>query len=149
MAFVVGAVVGLLTIPLIAQLDLEVERNKKSIVTTMKEVSGMVDFNIFLLVSIVVGMSVGFHMIYRPVYLTELEGSKTLIGNSALRLIADVEISEFHSISSGLLLSASGIGSMVVLSLIKTIIEKLGEPNTIIVTLVIFCLRSVVYYFLQ
>ena len=149
MAFVVGAVVGLLTIPLIAQLDLEVERNKKSIVTTMKEVSGMVDFNIFLLVSIVVGMSVGFHMIYRPVYLTELEGSKTLIGNSALRLIADVEISELHSISSGLLLSASGIGSMVVLSLIKTIIEKLGEPNTIIVTLVIFCLRSVVYYFLQ
>lgn len=79
-AFCVGAVVAVVVIPLISQLDLEVERNKKSIINTVKEVSAMVDFNVFIFVSLVVGMAVGFHMIYRPVYLTELHGSKTLIG---------------------------------------------------------------------
>lgn len=72
-----------MVIPLIIQLDLDVQKNKKSIVATVKEVGGMWDLNIFILVSLVVGMSLGFHMIYRPVYLTELEGSKTMIGKYA------------------------------------------------------------------
>ena len=67
-------------IPLILQLDMEIDRNKKSVINTIKEASGMIDFNIFLVVSIVIGISFGFHMMFRPVFATELGGSNTLIG---------------------------------------------------------------------
>ena len=67
-------------IPLILQLDLEIDRNKKSVTNTIKEASGMTDFNIFLVVSTVSGMGLGFHTMFRPVFATELGGSNTLIG---------------------------------------------------------------------
>lgn len=52
-------------------------------------------------------------------------------------------------LSTGVMLSVSGIGSMVFLAVMKSIIEKIGEANTVIINLVAFGIRSVVYYFLQ
>lgn len=72
-----------MVIPLILQLDMQVEKNKKCFKTTVKEVSGMIDLNIFILVSLVVGMTFGFHNAYRAVFATELQASKTLIGETA------------------------------------------------------------------
>ena len=66
---------------LISQLDIQVEKNKRSLITTLKTVTGMVDFVVLILVKIIVGISLGFHLIYRPVFATELEASKTLIGS--------------------------------------------------------------------
>ena len=80
MAFYIGAVLAVLLIPLILQLDQQVERNKRNMKETVKEVSGMIDFNVFVLVSLVNGMALGFHLVYRPVFATELQASKTLIG---------------------------------------------------------------------
>lgn len=81
-AFYAGAVFAVMVIPLIMQLDLHVERNEKSVVSTVKEISGMMDFNVFLLVSLVIGIVFGFHVAYRPVFATELQASKTLIGET-------------------------------------------------------------------
>ena len=55
-------------------------KNKRSFVTTMKNMAGMADFAVFLLVEIVAGMCYSFHSVYLPVFATELEASKTLIG---------------------------------------------------------------------
>ena len=41
----------------------------------------MVDFNVFIFVEIIMGMVYAFHMSYRPVFATELNASKSLIGS--------------------------------------------------------------------
>jgi len=82
MAFVVGALFTVISVPLIAKLDIKVKKNDKSIVATVKCIMGMLDFNIFILVELIIGMCHGFHPIYRPVFAKELNASKTLIGFS-------------------------------------------------------------------
>lgn len=80
-AFAIGVAFTVVAVPLIAQLNVEVTKNEKSIFSTLKHIVGMVDFNIFIIVEIIMGMCHGFHSIYRPVYATELQASKTLIGS--------------------------------------------------------------------
>lgn len=80
-AFVVGAVSTIIAVPLLAQLNVDVEKNDKSIVATLKYIMGMADFSVFILVEIITGMCYAFHSIYRPVFATELQASKTLIGS--------------------------------------------------------------------
>ena len=51
MAFgAVGALFTVISVPLIAKLDIEVKKNDKSIIATVKCIMGMLDFNIFILV---------------------------------------------------------------------------------------------------
>ena len=84
MAFVIGAVFTMITVPLIAQLNVEVKKNKKSILSTVKHAVVMIDFDFFVLVEIVAGMCYSFHSVYRPVFATDLHASKTLIGSITL-----------------------------------------------------------------
>ena len=55
-AFYMGAGLSLIAIPIIYQLDVEVQLNKKSLVKTARAVIGMVDVDVFMLVQIVVGI---------------------------------------------------------------------------------------------
>ena len=80
-AFYVGVVCTVIAVPIIMQLDVKVEKNKHSFFTTMKHVIKMADFNGFVLVEIIMGMMYSFHLVYRPVFATELHASKTLIGS--------------------------------------------------------------------
>ena len=90
-AFAVGAVATVIAVPLLAQLDVEVGKNKRSFVATIKYVMKMTDFTVFVLVEIVAGMCYAFHSIYRPVFATELHASKTLIGRAVFtRTIASL-----------------------------------------------------------
>ena len=70
----------MIAVPFLAQLDVDVEKNKKSIIGTLKHVITMADFTVFVFVEIITGMCYAFHTIYRPVFATELHASKTLIG---------------------------------------------------------------------
>lgn len=79
-AFIIGAVFTVIALPLLAKLDVKVKKNEKSILSTIKHIMGMLDFNVFILVELIMGMCHGFHPIYRPVFATELQASKTLIG---------------------------------------------------------------------
>ena len=88
MAFIIGAVFTLITIPLIGQLDVRVKKNEESIVSTVKQVAGMIDLDFFIVVEIIAGMCYSFHSVYRPVFATELEASKTLIGSINLFYMA-------------------------------------------------------------
>ena len=46
-------------------------------------------------------------------------------------------------------LSAYGVGTVLILACAKSIIiDKLGEPNTVIIGLVLYCIRFIGYYFL-
>ena len=57
MAFgAVGALFTVISVPLIAKLDIEVKKNDKSIIATVKCIMGMLDFNIFILVELIMGM---------------------------------------------------------------------------------------------
>ena len=63
-------------------LDVEVERNKKSLIKTAKAVVGMIDVDVFILVQVVIGFCWGFHATFVTIYvIDELEASKTLLGN--------------------------------------------------------------------
>lgn len=63
------------------QLDVKVERNKQSFVKTAKEIVKMIDVDAFLLVEVVVGVCLGWHRSFFPVYVdVELQASKTLFG---------------------------------------------------------------------
>jgi len=83
-AFYVGAVCTVIVVPIIMQLDVQVEKNKHSFFSTMKHVIKMADFNVFVLVETIMGMLYAFHVSYRPVFATELNASKTLIGLTTL-----------------------------------------------------------------
>lgn len=50
---------------------------------------------------------------------------------------------------TGVMLSASGLGNVLLLGVITLIIEKIGEANLLVVNLMLFGLRAVIYYFLQ
>jgi len=117
-----------IAVPFLAQLDVDVEKNKKSIIGTLKHVITMTDFTVFVFVEIITGMCYAFHTIYRPVFATELHASKTLIG---------------------FLLSASGIGTTLVLSIVKIVIRRLGEPNTLVISLLLYCVRFVIFFYLH
>ena len=56
-------------------------------------------------------------------------------------------ICSFHQI--GLLLTANGVGTMIVLSFVKVIIGKLGEANTLVISMLLFAVRFVIFYYLQ
>jgi len=115
--------------PLIMQLNVKVDKNPHSMGVTAKKVIKMIDLDVFILVEMVVGMLFGFHMNFRPVFIhSENIGTKTLMG---------------------MCLSAYGVGTVLILACAKsTIIDKLGEPNTIIIGLVLYCIRFIGYYFL-
>lgn len=64
------------------QLDVKVERNKKSFFKTAKEIVKMIDVDAFLLVEVVVGVCLGWHRSFFPVYFNvELQASGTLFGS--------------------------------------------------------------------
>jgi len=50
---------------------------------------------------------------------------------------------------AGIVLSINGIGTMVILSLGKIVIEKLGEAHTVIMGLLLYCVRFLIFYFIQ
>ena len=54
-----------------------------------------------------------------------------------------------YSLQTGLLLTTNGIGLMVVLSLVKVVIGKLGEANTLVISMLLFSLRFISFYYLQ
>ena len=66
---------------MISKMDIQVEKNKKSLVGTVRTIGSMIDFGVLVLVEIIVGVGLGFHLVYRPVFATELQASKTLIGS--------------------------------------------------------------------
>lgn len=80
-AFVIGAGLSLASLPLILKLEVTTEKNTNSIMTTAKKVVGMIDFDIFILVEIIIGACYGFHCDFLPVFIhSDLIGSKTMIG---------------------------------------------------------------------
>lgn len=128
-AFIIGGLITLAAIPLILKLDVVTVKNTNSLKTTAKKVVGMIDLDIFILVQIIVGMCYGFHADFLPVFIhNDLIGSKTMIG---------------------IVLSINGIGTMVILSLGKIVIQKLGEAHTVIVGLLLYCVRFLFFYFIE
>jgi len=128
-AFIIGGVLTLATILLILKLDMVTVKNTNSLMTTAKKVVGMIDLDVFIFVQIIVGMCYGFHADFLPVFIhDDLIGSKTMIG---------------------FVLSINGIGTMVILFLGKIVIQKLGEAHTVIVGLLLYSLRFLVFYFIQ
>ena len=80
-AFYIAAALSLTVQPLIYKLDVDVQKNEKSLIKTAKKVMGMVDVNAFLLVQIIVGVCWGFQRSFFIVYThSELDTSKTLYG---------------------------------------------------------------------
>jgi len=86
-AFVIGGGLSLITVPLIMKLDVTTEKNPNSMMTTVKKVIGMIDFDVFILVQIIIGICYGFHTDFLPVFIhSDLIGSKTMIGQALLFL---------------------------------------------------------------
>jgi len=81
-AFCVGAGFAVVAVTLISQLDVQVEKNRRSFTDTLKTMTSMIDFGVLVLIEMIVGISLGFHLVYRPVFATELQASKTLIGST-------------------------------------------------------------------
>ena len=54
-----------------------------------------------------------------------------------------------HFLIVGIVLSINGIGTMVILSLGKIVIQKLGEAHTVIVGLLLYCVRFLFFYFIE
>jgi len=80
-AFIIGGVITLGTIPLILKLDVVTVKSTNSLMTTARKVVGMIDLDVFILVQVIVGMCYGFHADFLPVFIhTDLIGSKTMIG---------------------------------------------------------------------
>ena len=80
MAFGVSGCCALVAVPLLRQLNVQVHKNTESMWPTAKAVSAMLDVNIFFLIQIIIGLCWGFHMFFLPVYVDELNASKTLLG---------------------------------------------------------------------
>ena len=81
--FYIGAGFAIVSIPLVFMLDVEVERNKKSLIKTAKAVMGMIDVDVFILVQVIIGFCWGFHATFVTIYvIDELGASKTLLGNA-------------------------------------------------------------------
>lgn len=79
--FYIGAGFAVVSIPLVFMLDVEVEKNKKSLIKTAKAVMGMIDVDMFILVQVVIGFCWGFHATFVTIYvIDELGASKTLLG---------------------------------------------------------------------
>ena len=80
MAFAISGFLALAVVPFISKLDIDVVKNKESMLRTARAVGRMLDVNVFFLVQMVVGLCWGFHMNFLAVYLdTELKASKTLL----------------------------------------------------------------------
>jgi len=80
-AFYVNTLTTLLAIPVVYKLDVEVTKNKQSLLKTARKVVGMVDVNVFILVQIIVGMCWSWHKSFIAVFIvTELQASKTILG---------------------------------------------------------------------
>ena len=72
----------MVSIPLVFQLDFEVERNEKSLIKTAKAVMGMIDVDVFMLVQVLIGFCWGFHAAFVTVYvIDEIGATKTLLGS--------------------------------------------------------------------
>lgn len=75
-------------LPLMYQLDVQIEKNQHTLLKTARKVIGMVDVDIFLVMEAVVGLSLNWHRSFFLVYAhTELEASKTLFGISRLIIL--------------------------------------------------------------
>ena len=85
-AFYVNTLTTLLAIPVVYKLDVEVTKNKQSLLKTARRVVGMVDVNVFILVQIIVGMCWSWHKSFIAVFIvTELQASKTILGFIVLK----------------------------------------------------------------
>ena len=58
-------------------------------------------------------------------------------------------LKKVHFLIVGIVLSINGIGTMVILSLGKIVIQKLGEAHTVIVGLLLYCVRFLFFYFIE
>lgn len=82
-AFYVATGLSLIVLPLIYNLDVQVQKNEQSIVKTARKVVGMIDVDVFLIVEVVVGICWGWQRSFFVVYThTELDASKTLLGTN-------------------------------------------------------------------
>ena len=80
-AFAIGGMAALAMIPLVRRLDVQVAKNKESMLRTVMTAGKMCDVSVFFLVEVVVGFCWGFHINFFPIYLdVELQASKTLLG---------------------------------------------------------------------
>ncbi|KAK4002760.1 major facilitator superfamily domain-containing protein 6-A [Daphnia magna] len=128
-AFYIGAGFIVILMPILYRMEVEVQMNKQSIISTAKKVVGMIDVDVFLLAEIFVGFCMGFHMTFLSVYVdAELIASKTLYGLAS---------------------SCGGISAVISLSVAKPIIDRLGEANTLVFGLALYSVRFVIFYFLQ
>ncbi|KAI9562166.1 hypothetical protein GHT06_013131 [Daphnia sinensis] len=128
-AFYIGAGFIVILMPILYRMEVEVQMNKQSIISTAKKVVGMIDVDVFLLAEIFVGSCMGFHMTFLSVYVdAELIASKTLYGLAS---------------------SCGGISAVISLSVAKPIIDRLGEANTLAFGLALYSVRFVIFYFLQ
>ena len=55
----------------------------------------------------------------------------------------------YFTLHVGLLLSANGVGTLIFPSFIKIIIGRLGKANTLVISLLLFCVRFVIFCYLQ
>ncbi|XP_059350646.1 major facilitator superfamily domain-containing protein 6-A-like [Daphnia carinata] len=128
-AFYIATGFIVILMPILYRMEVEVQMNKQSIISTAKKVVGMIDVDVFLLAEIFVGSCMGFHMAFLSVYVdVELIASKTLYGLAS---------------------SCGGISAVISLSVAKPIIDRLGEANTLAFGLALYSVRFVIFYFLQ
>ena len=155
MAFYLGAGFSVIASLIIFQLDIEIQQNKKSMLTTARAVIAMIDVDIFMLSQIVIGICWGLHMNFFSVYVgNELQGSKTLFGKFIGVYILKLYIILLKLVNNwvlyeGAALSIAGVGSVIVLLFAKTIISKFGEANSVSFALMCYSIRFIGYYFLQ
>lgn len=80
-AFYVGLGCAIAVTPIVFQMNVTVEKNKRSLLKTARAVVGMVDVDMFFLAEVVLGICWGWHMNFFSVYTdVELKTSKTLLG---------------------------------------------------------------------
>lgn len=137
---------------LIYKLDVEVEKNKQSFISTAKKIVGMIDVNAFFLAQVVCGICSGWHRSFFLVYVdVELKDSKTLFGLFS-SLISHEKIKVpllIKPICVGAAASLSGVGSMILFWTAKIIIGKFGAPTTVAISLMITFLRFFVFYLMR
>lgn len=50
---------------------------------------------------------------------------------------------------TGASLSISGVGAMIVIFIARPIVERIGAPNTCCLSLMVYSIRFIAYYFVQ